>query len=96
MELGKKNRIGIIGLGYVGLPLAIAFSRKYIVDGYDTNGEGETLKKGIDHTLEFTSKELENKNLNFHSNPTALKDCTIYIVTVPTPLNKELLLIFHF
>ena len=97
MELEKKIRIGIIGLGYVGLPLAIAFSRKYIVDGYDTNRERiETLKQGVDHTLEFTSQELGNKNLNFHSNPTALKDCTIYIVTVPTPLNKELLPDFSF
>ena len=92
-----NNKIAIIGLGYVGLPLAVEFSKKYKVIGFDINIERTNeLKKGIDKTLEVSNNELKN-NLIVKSNDYGLfisskiediKSCNIYIVTVPTPINE--------
>ena len=85
-----QHRIGIIGLGYVGLPLAIALAQKYPVNGYDTNKKRiKNLQAGIDDTNEFTADELSQATINYYNAPQQLKNCNIYIVTVPTPLNTE-------
>jgi UDP-N-acetyl-D-galactosamine dehydrogenase len=89
----NSDSIAIIGLGYVGLPLAHAFSSKYKVIGIDINPDriGE-LKNGFDRTLELSEEQvnecLEN-GLEFTTNIEDAKDCNIYIVTVPTPINSE-------
>jgi len=86
-------KISIIGLGYVGLPLAVEFSKKYKVIGFDINNNRiEELKKGIDKTLEVEEKELKEaiKNgLEFTSNLEDIKKANVYIVTVPTPIDKH-------
>lgn len=87
----KNLSIGIIGLGYVGLPLAVEFGKKYPVVGFDINtirlGE---LSKGNDSTLEVEERELaEAKHLTYSNSLDALKACNVFIVTVPTPINEH-------
>jgi len=81
--------IAIIGLGYVGLPLAVEFSKKYNVIGYDINADRvNALKQGNDETLQTTAAVIQERaNLHFTTNLLAIKDCNIYIVTVPTPVD---------
>ena len=84
--------ICVVGLGYVGLPLALAFSNKDIkVIGYDTSLKRiKQLQKSIDKNGEFSKKELEkNKNLIFTNKKTDIKKSNIYIITVPTPVKKN-------
>jgi len=92
-------RIAVVGLGYVGLPLAIEFGKKHKVLGFDVNKTRVAeLQRGIDHTLEadldgmLEATNLQKLNpalgLSFSSNESDLKDCNTYIVTVPTPINK--------
>lgn len=86
------TKIAIIGLGYVGLPLAVEFGKKYKVVGFDINHERiEELSKGwSDRTLEVEKNELlSSPNLSFASNPDAMADANVYIVTVPTPIDKH-------
>ncbi len=89
----KKNnlRLAVIGLGYVGLPLAIQFSKKYNVIGFDTNEKRiHELKSGKDKTLECTSKEIRSaKKLILTNKKENLKTVNCFIVTVPTPINKS-------
>ena len=89
----KKDNINIaiIGLGYVGLPLAIEFSKKYSVIGLDNNEDRiKDLKNGIDITGEVDADELNKvKTLNFTSNKNDLKNSNIFIVTVPTPIDEH-------
>lgn len=91
-------KIGIIGLGYVGLPLAALFARKYQVVGYDINPKRvEEINVGKDVTLELTDMDLESvltsktkakdKGLVCTAQISQLKDCTIYVITVPTPVD---------
>jgi UDP-N-acetyl-D-galactosamine dehydrogenase len=84
-------KIAIIGLGYVGLPLAVAFGEKYQVIGFDINIERiANLKKGMDATLQCTSQEIANASkLVFTHDLSQIKDASIFIVTVPTPVTKE-------
>ncbi|MFD0760716.1 nucleotide sugar dehydrogenase [Lutibacter aestuarii] len=92
-------KIAVIGLGYVGLPLARLFATKYSVIGYDINQKRVTeLKKGLDVTLEVNSKTLSevlvdvsstNKGLYCTNNISDLTNCNYYIVTVPTPVDKN-------
>ncbi len=84
------KRIAIIGLGYVGLPLAVEFGKKYPAVGFDINtGRIEELRAGKDITLEVEKEELmSSPQLRFSSDPTDLADCNFYIVTVPTPVDK--------
>jgi UDP-N-acetyl-D-galactosamine dehydrogenase len=86
-----KAKIAIIGLGYVGLPLAVAFGEKYQVVGFDINLERiANLNKGLDTTLQCTSQEIAHANqLIFTHDLTQIKDCSIFIVTVPTPVTKD-------
>jgi UDP-N-acetyl-D-galactosamine dehydrogenase len=83
--------IGIIGLGYVGLPLAVEFGKHYPVVGFDIKeGRIEALQRGEDSTLETTREELqEAKYLRYSTDPRELADCNTYIVTVPTPVGKD-------
>lgn len=92
-----SQHIAVIGLGYVGLPLAVEFSRKYKVSGFDINQTRiEQLSLGKDHTLEINTDDLKNvlresdKSIGLHvtSNPADIKMCSTYIVTVPTPVDE--------
>ena len=89
----KENDISIavIGLGYVGLPLAVEFSKYYSVVGFDLNSNRiDELKKGIDRTGEVTFSDInENLNLFFSESHSDIKNVNIYIVTVPTPVDKN-------
>ena len=86
-----RYKISIIGMGYVGLPLACEFGKFYDVIGYDINQERILeLKNKIDSTHEVNKKIINNaKNLTFTSNSNKLNDSNIYIITVPTPINKN-------
>jgi len=85
------KKIAIIGLGYVGLPLAIVFAKKRKVVGFDIDQNRITeLKSGHDYTLETTPQELKDAvYLNYTSSIEDIIDCEIYIVTVPTPIDKH-------
>ncbi|MCH7981396.1 MAG: Vi polysaccharide biosynthesis UDP-N-acetylglucosamine C-6 dehydrogenase TviB [Proteobacteria bacterium] len=89
-DLGKL-RIAVIGLGYVGLPLAVEFGKKYPTIGFDINAERiAELERGEDLTLEVTSEELaEVGGLKFATDAAALADCNFYVVTVPTPIGDS-------
>lgn len=89
LDLNSVN-IGIIGLGYVGLPLAVEFGKKRSVLGFDINSARiEELKSGCDSTLEVESNELKDAEyLTFSSDAAALQKCNVYIVTVPTPIDE--------
>ena len=86
----KDLQLAIIGLGYVGLPLALEFSKKRKVIGFDIKEERiEELKFGIDKNLEFTRDELQSLDqLNFTNNEEDIKSVNCYIITVPTPIDK--------
>ena len=86
----SEVKIAVIGLGYVGLPLAVEFSKKYPVLGFDINGSRvDELSSGKDSTLEVSSEELlDAKDLQFSTKKNDLKNCNVYIVTVPTPIDK--------
>ena len=88
----KKKKLCIVGLGYVGLPLAIEFSKHYEVVGFDISKERiRELRKYIDRNNQFAKKDLKkNKNLKLSFNAKDIKDSNIYIITVPTPINKKL------
>ncbi|WDU55162.1 Vi polysaccharide biosynthesis UDP-N-acetylglucosamine C-6 dehydrogenase TviB [Taylorella equigenitalis] len=87
----EELKLAVIGLGYVGLPLAVEFGKKRDVLGFDINQKRiEQLMKGEDITLEVDNSELaEAKNLNFSCNPEDLRDSNTYIVTVPTPIDEH-------
>ena len=86
-----KNKIAIIGLGYVGLPLAVEFGKKYPTTGFDINGPRiAALISGHDSTLEVDEAELKQAmQLNYTTDIERLKSCNIYIVTVPTPIDSH-------
>ncbi|HBY84622.1 MAG TPA: Vi polysaccharide biosynthesis UDP-N-acetylglucosamine C-6 dehydrogenase TviB [Colwellia sp.] len=87
----ENVKLGIIGLGYVGLPLAVEFGKKYPTLGFDINSKrvGE-LKQGHDFTLEVSSEELaDSEYISYSADVDDLKNCNIYIVTVPTPIDKH-------
>ena len=86
-----NGKIALIGLGYVGLPLAVEFGKKRSVIGFDINKNRiRELKNGIDTTLETTSQELKNSvHLSYTTNLEDIKNCNIFIVTVPTPIDKH-------
>lgn len=87
----EQVNIGIIGLGYVGLPLAVEFGLKYPTTGFDINTKRiAELRSGIDNTLEVETELLSSaKQLFFSDNIEDLKTCNVYIVTVPTPIDKH-------
>jgi UDP-N-acetyl-D-galactosamine dehydrogenase len=87
----KDTRIGVIGLGYVGLPLAVEFGKHYPTVGFDIKKDRiAELEKGTDSTLETTTEELRAaKQLSFSTDRKALAECNTFIVTVPTPVGKN-------
>lgn len=89
--MSKDIRLAVIGLGYVGLPLAVEFGRLRPVVGFDINERRiAELKSGKDNTLETTQEELQNaRYLSFTTDSEALRDCNCYIVTVPTPIDEH-------
>jgi UDP-N-acetyl-D-galactosamine dehydrogenase len=91
MPFSAKPNIAIIGLGYVGLPLAVEFGKKYKTLGFDINDKRiAELRGGVDHTLEVDKKELASaKNLTYSHNVDDLKTADVYIVTVPTPIDRH-------
>jgi UDP-N-acetyl-D-galactosamine dehydrogenase len=86
----KNIKIAIIGLGYVGLPLAVEFGKRYQVIGFDINQKRiSELSNGEDKTLEVSRDELGSaENLKFSADPASLTECNVFIVTVPTPIDK--------
>jgi UDP-N-acetyl-D-galactosamine dehydrogenase len=86
------QKIAVMGLGYVGLPLAVEFGKKYPVVGYDINEKRiAELQSGIDRTKEVDSESLAkavSSGVTFSTDVRSIQDCTVYIVTVPTPLTK--------
>ncbi len=90
MTLDKSAfKIGIIGLGYVGLPLAVAFGKHFETRGFDIDkGRVESLKKGIDATLEVSEEKLKSvPKLSYTSDLYDIKECNFFIITVPTPID---------
>ena len=85
-----KNKIALIGLGYVGLPLAVEFGKKFKTIGFDINkARVQELRQGRDSTLEVEPQELSRaEKLTYTTNPDEIRDCNIYIVTVPTPVDQ--------
>ncbi|MCX6399588.1 MAG: nucleotide sugar dehydrogenase [Propionibacteriales bacterium] len=83
-------RIGVLGLGYVGLPLAVAFARSYDVVGFDINKTRVSeLAAGHDRTLEVSAGDLSSSRLRVTDDADALKDVDVYIVTTPTPIDEH-------
>ena len=84
------KKIAIMGLGYVGLPLAIEFGKVFKTVGFDTNKSRiKELLEGKDSTLEVSSKELqESPMLSYTIDAEDIKSCNIFIITVPTPIDK--------
>lgn len=84
------RKIAVIGLGYVGLPLAVEFGKKFEVIGFDINqARVKELISGTDSTLEISDTELADANLTFSHDIEILKNANVYIVTVPTPINEH-------
>ena len=90
-EVMSDKKIAVIGLGYVGLPLAVEFSKKREVIGFDINNDRiNDLENGIDITGELNEQELkENLSITYTTNLDDLKECNIFIITVPTPIDKH-------
>lgn len=85
-----KASISVIGLGYVGLPIALAFAKKVKVIGFDINSERvEMMKNGVDPSGELESSDFEGCNIEFTCNPEDLKAASFHIVAVPTPINPS-------
>jgi UDP-N-acetyl-D-galactosamine dehydrogenase len=88
--MNKDVKLAIVGLGYVGLPLAVEFGKLYSVIGFDINQVRiDELSRGIDRTMESSKNEISLANqLIFSSNINDLKNCNVYIITVPTPIDN--------
>jgi UDP-N-acetyl-D-galactosamine dehydrogenase len=88
--LNKQDKISIIGLGYVGLPIAVAFAKKVYVIGFDLNKEKiELYKKGIDPTNEVGDDAIKNTTVDFTYDEAKLRNAKFHIVAVPTPVNRD-------
>lgn len=86
----KKEKISLVGLGYVGMPIAVAFAKKVSVIGYDLNQEKINLyKKGIDPTNEVGDTAIRESSVEFTSDETKLKEAKFHIIAVPTPVNTD-------
>lgn len=88
--LAKEEKISLVGLGYVGMPIAVAFAKKAQVIGYDLNAKKiELYKSGIDPTLEVGDEAIKNTTVEFTSDETKLREAKFHIVAVPTPVNDD-------
>ena len=89
MNIQLPQKLAVIGLGYVGLPLAVAFAEHFNVVGFDIDAQRvEELRQGCDHNGEVPPERLRNTRLHFTNDPQALKGCDFFIVTVPTPVDR--------
>jgi len=90
MKKEKRRSVAVVGLGYVGLPIAIAFGKQSFVIGFDINkGKIEELRKGIDRTGEVSKEDFAVTKINFTWEPTDLQAADFIIVTVPTPITES-------
>ncbi len=88
--VAREEKISLVGLGYVGMPIAVAFAKKVDVIGYDLNAKKiELYKNGIDPTNEVGNDVIANTTVEFTSDETRLKDARFHIVAVPTPVNDD-------
>lgn len=88
--LDKKAKVAVIGLGYVGLPIALAFAKKISVIGFDINEKRvEMMRNKIDPSKELPSSEFENSDIYFTANVDDLKEARFFIVAVPTPIDEH-------
>lgn len=89
-KLKEGKALAVVGLGYVGLPLALAFAKKVRALGFDINEKKmETYKKGVDPTREAGDKAVQQTTLEFTSDPAALEEAAFIIVAVPTPITED-------
>ena len=85
-----KRKIAVVGLGYVGLPVAVAFGKQQEVVGFDINETRiNELKNGYDRTNEVNDEDLKKSNIKFTNEPEELSKADFIIVAVPTPINKN-------
>lgn len=88
--LNKETKLALVGLGYVGLPIAMAFARRVSVIGFDIDERRlEKLRHKIDPCNELTAEDFENKEIEFTSSLVRLKEASFYIVAVPTPIDRH-------
>ena len=88
--VAKEEKISLVGLGYVGMPIAVAFAKKVQVIGYDLNAKKiELYKSGIDPTLEVGDEAIKNTTVEFTSDEAKLREAKFHIVAVPTPVNDD-------
>ncbi len=88
--INKRDKIAVVGLGYVGLPLAVEFSKKLDVVGFDTNeSKINDYINGIDVTCEVGNEELKRSSINFTTDESILSSCKFHIICVPTPINND-------
>jgi UDP-N-acetyl-D-galactosamine dehydrogenase len=86
----KETKLAVIGLGYVGLPIALEFAKKISVIGFDINQKRvDLMKQGIDPSNELEKEAFDNSDILFTANPADLKDATFFIVAVPTPVDDH-------
>ena len=86
----KEEKLSVVGLGYVGMPIAVAFAEKIRVIGFDLNTEKISLyKKGIDMTQEVGDEAIQKASIDFTSDPAKLREAKFHIVAVPTPVNQD-------
>jgi UDP-N-acetyl-D-galactosamine dehydrogenase len=86
----EQEKIAVIGLGYVGLPVALSFARKLPTIGFDIRQKRiDELKRGHDETAEVTTGDLTGSKIELTADPARLADCTFFIVAVPTPIDNN-------
>lgn len=87
--IGQQTKLAVIGLGYVGLPIALEFAKKIPVIGFDINAKRvELMRNGIDPSKEVDSAEFQNRNIVFTDDLETLKEARFFIIAVPTPVDK--------
>lgn len=88
--LAREEKLSLVGLGYVGMPIAVAYAKKIKVVGYDFNAaKVELYKKGIDPTREVGDEAIKNTSVEFTADPEKLRECKFHVVAVPTPVNDD-------
>ncbi len=88
--LSKRDKICVVGLGYVGLPVALEFARKFRLVGFDINPSRVGLmQQGVDPSHELEASEFDGCDITFTANPADIRDCTFFVVAVPTPIDEH-------